>query len=526
MWTAISFLTFTFFVAIYSWHRLRHQDLSSSNGYFLGGRSLSAGVIAGSMMLTNISTEHLIGMNGSAYRNGLVIIGWEVTATTGLILGALYLVPRYLKMGLSTLPKFLEYRFDRTTRSITAVLLILSFVLTLLPIVLYTGALNFESIFNVSEALGVTTQQGIWLVVVVTGFVGSLYCIFGGLKAVAISDTVNGVGLILGGLLIPVLALLDIGNGSILGGLGSVYNHSPEKFSVVGTPDSVLPFGTIFTGLMIIQIYFWSMHQTIIQRALGAKDLVNAQKGLLMTGMFKILVPIIIAFPGVIGFYYFGDSLYDNQDTIYPMLIQSVLPVYFIGIFAAILMGAVLSTFNSVLNSAATIFTLDIYQVHINKDVDEKRMVNIGKRVTTILAIFAIIVSPFMANAPEGLYQLMQTLNGFFYIPLGAVFIAGFFMKSISATGVKVALPAGIFFYALTTFVIDTGIHFVHIMGIMFAGMIAIMYVVSIFYPVEKEFRLSDFQVASLEEWKYAKPVALLIGIATVSVYVLLWGNS
>ena len=526
MWTFISFISFTGFVAFFAWWRLRNQNLHSSDGYFLGGRSLSAIVIASSMLLTNISTEHLIGMNGSAYKNGLIIISWEVTATLGLILGALFLVPRYLKMGLTTIPKYLELRFDRGTRTTVASLLILSFVLTLLPIVLYTGAINFESIFNVSEVFGITRQEGIWIVVVVTGVIGSLYSIFGGLKAVAVSDSINGVGLLIGGLLIPILALINIGDGSIISGMDKVYKFAPEKFSVIGAPDSVLPFGTLFTGLAICQIYFWSMHQTIIQRALGAKNLVTAQKGLLLTGVFKILVPVIIALPGVIGFYYFGDSLYDKQDIIYPMMIKKVLPVYFIGFFAAVLMGAVLSTFNSVINSAATIFTIDIYKVHINKKASEEKMVRVGKKTSTILSVFAILVAPFMSNAPEGLYQLMQTLNGFFYIPLGAVFIAGFFLKRISSVGVKVALVAGLVFYFITTFIVDIGIHFVHVWGIMFSGMIIIMYIVSYFYPVHSYFNIKDAHVVDLHEWKYARPVAILIAAVTVSVYVFLWGSS
>lgn len=526
MWIFLSFISFTGFVAFYAWWRLRNQNLHSSDGYFLGGRSLSAIVIASSMLLTNISTEHLIGMNGSAYKNGLIIISWEVTATLGLILGALFLVPRYLKMGLTTIPKYLELRFDRGTRTTVAGLLILSFVLTLLPIVLYTGAINFESIFNVSEVFGVTRQEGIWIVVMVTGIIGSLYSIFGGLKAVAVSDSINGVGLLIGGLLIPVLALINIGDGSIITGMDKVYEFAPEKFSVIGAPDSVLPFGTLFTGLAICQIYFWSMHQTIIQRALGAKNLVTAQKGLLLTGVFKILVPVIIALPGVIGFYYFGDSLYSKQDMIYPMLIKKVLPVYLIGFFAAVLMGAVLSTFNSVINSAATIFTIDIYKVHINKKASEEKMVSVGKKTSTVLSVFAILVAPFMSNAPEGLYQLMQTLNGFFYIPLGAVFIAGFFLKRISSTGVKVSLVAGLAFYFLTTFIVDIGIHFVHVWGIMFLGMIVIMYIVSYFYPVHTYFNMEDAHVVDLHEWKYAKITAFIIAAVTVSVYIFLWGSS
>jgi solute:Na+ symporter, SSS family len=524
MWILTSFIAFTLFVAFFAWYKLRGENLYTSDGYFLGGRSLGAGMIAGSMMLTNISSEHLIGMNGSAYKNGLVIISWETTATIGLIFGALYLVPRYLKMGLSTIPKFLELRFDRATRSIAAALLVFSFVFTLLPIVLYTGAINFEGIFNISERLNVTHQQSIWILVVTIGVIGALYSILGGLKAVAVADTVNGVGLIIGGLLIPILALWEIGNGNLLSGVDRVYQHAPEKFSIVGAPDSVLPFSAIFTGLVINQIYFWAMHQSIIQRALGAKSLASAQKGLLLTGVFKLLVPIIIALPGVIGFYYFGDSFYENQDFIYPMMIHEVLPVFFIGIFAAVFMGAVLSTFNSVINSAATIYTLDIYKIYINKDASERKMVSVGTIISTIIAVFAILVAPYMAYAPEGIYQLLQTMNGLFFVPLGTIILAGFFLKSISAAGVKVALISGMAFYLTTELFIDTGIHFVHIWGIKFIGMIAIMYLVSYYYPEEKNFKITDVEVVDMNEWKYSKIISVFLVLVTVGVYILLWG--
>ena len=285
MTTLLSFLAYTFFVAFYSWFKLRKENLSSQDGYFLGGRSLTGVVIAGSMLLTNISTEHLIGMNGSSYKNGFIIIAWEVTSAIALVAAAVYFVPKYLKMGLTTIPQYLEERFDKTTRTIVAMFLMISFIITILPIVLYTGAINLESIFNISENFALTKQQGITFTVIIIGLIGSLYAIMGGLKAVAVSDTLNGYGLLIGGLTIPFLALLSIGNGNIFDGLKKVYNYAPEKFNVIGSTDSVLPFEVLFTGLIINQLYFWSMNQTIIQRALGAKNLIEAQKGLLFTGV-------------------------------------------------------------------------------------------------------------------------------------------------------------------------------------------------------------------------------------------------
>lgn len=522
MQTFLSFIAFTGFVAAFSWYRLRKEKLSSRDGYFLGGRSLTGVVIAGSMLLTNISTEHLVGMNGSSYVNGFIIIAWEVTSALALVVAALYFAPRYLRMGLTTIPEYLEYRFDGLTRTIVALFLTVSFVVTLLPIVLFTGAINLESIFGISELLGVTKTEGLWITVILVGTVGSIYAIFGGLKAVAYSDTINGIGLLIGGLLIPVLALLEIGDGQLFAGLMKVYNHAPEKFNVIGARDSVLPFEVLFTGLVINQLYFWCMNQMIVQRALGAKNLIEAQKGLLYTGVLKLLVPIIIVLPGVIGYYYFGNSLYDAQDTVYPELVKRVLPLGFLGFFAAVVMGAVLSTFNSALNSAATIFSADVYKRHLRKSATEKELVRVGKVVSTILAITAIAAAPFVANAPEGLYQLLQQLNGIFFIPIGSIMLAGFFLPRISALAAKTALFTGLAFYITVTFILKIDLHFVHVWGIEFVLNIATMYFVTFFFPGKAHTQSRVADVVSMEKWKYAKILGFILVALTIGIYILL----
>lgn len=520
--TALTFIAFILFVAFYSWYKLKNEKLDSKDGYFLGGRSLTGIVIAGSMLLTNISTEHLIGMNGSSYKNGFIIIAWEVTSALALVAAAIYFVPKYLKMGLTTIPQYLEKRFDSSTRTMVALFLMISFVVTLLPIVLYTGAINLESIFNISEVLEVSRSEGLWITVVCIGVIGAIYAIFGGLKAVAVSDTINGYGLLIGGLLIPIIALVSIGDGNPLTGLIKVFQNNPEKFNVIGSSDSVMPFETLFTGLVINQLYFWSMNQTIIQRALGAKNLEEAQKGLLYTGVLKILVPIIIILPGVIGFYYFGDSLYDNQDMIYPELIKKVLPVGLVGLFAAVVMGAVLSTFNSVLNSAATIFSIDVYKQLINKNSSDVKLVKIGKLTTTVLAIFSILAAPLVADAPDGLYQLLQQLNGIFFIPIASIILAGFFLKKVSATGAKAALIVGLTFYITTTFILKTDIHFIHIWGIEFLLNLAVMFTVSHFYPVDREFVEKDLHILNMKSWKYARSMSIALCVITVLIYIYL----
>ena len=531
MWlTLLSFLLFTGFVAFYATWQLRKDQLNSKDGYFLGGRSLTGIVIAGSMLLTNISTEHLVGMNGSAYRNGAIIIAWEVTSAIALVIGAIYFFPRYLKMGLTTIPEFLEYRFDGMMRTMVALLLIISFTVTLLPIVLYTGALNIEAIFDLSTLLGVDRQTGIWITVLIVGGIGATYAIFGGLKMVAYTDLLNGFGLLLAGMLIPVLALWDIGEGGIWKGLSTVFQHAPEKFNVVSKEpgigenarSSILPFEVLFTGLVVNQLYFWTMHQSIIQRALGAISLKEAQKGLIYTGILKTLIPLVIVLPGIIGFYYFGEQFYDNPDLIYPMLVKKVLPAWFTGFFVAVLMGAILSTFNSALNSAATIFSLGFFKRYINTNASDLSLVNIGKWTSAILAVFAISIAPFVANAPDGLYQLLQQLNGIFFIPIATVIIAGFFLPSVSATGAKAGLLFGLAFYLLMDYGLKVELHFVHIWGIEFVLNVLVMLLVSRFWPVEKPFSIQDVKAVDLEQWRWTRPVGAVLIIVIVLIYVAL----
>lgn len=525
MITIVSFVGFTVFVGIYAWLRLRKDNLSSQDGYFLGGRSLTGPVIAASMIMSNISTEHLVGMNGSAYKNGFIIIAWEVTSALALILAAIYFVPKYLRMGVITIPQYLEKRFDQGTRSLIALFLLVSFAVTLLPIVLYTGAINLESIFNTSELLGISKGTSLWITVLVVGVLGAAYAVLGGLKAVAVSDVIYGYGLLLAGLLIPILALIYIGNGNPLSGMEKVFAYSPEKFNVIGDEDSVLPFSTLFTGLMINQLYFWCMNQTIIQRVFGAKNLEEAQKGLLYTGLLKILVPFIIVLPGVIGYYYFKDNFYANQDMVYPALVKQILPVSLLGLFAAIIVGAVLSTFNAVLNSASTIFSIDVYQRLINKNATDRTLVRMGRIAASVLAVTSIIAAPFVANAPDGLYQLLQELNGIFFIPIASIMLGGFFFPRISAPAAKVAMLTGLLFYVCCTFILKVNVHFVHLWGIEFLLNMLVMFAVSHFYPrpVLEESRKMEAPIPMVA-WRYAKPFALMLVLVTIAIYVLL-GN-
>jgi SSS family solute:Na+ symporter len=223
----LTFLGFTILVALISYLATRKTAEDSSDGYFLGGRSLTAGVIAGSLLLTNLSTEQIVGLNGAAYTSGLSVMVWETLAAIAMVVTALFLLPRYLKGGLTTVPGFLAKRFDVTTKTLTSVLFLSGYVVVLLPVILYSGSLAISGMFDIPTLLGVTHTQSIWICVWGIGIIGSIYAVFGGLKAVAVSDSINAIGLLIGGILIPIFGLMMIGDGSMLDGLSVLTTENP-----------------------------------------------------------------------------------------------------------------------------------------------------------------------------------------------------------------------------------------------------------------------------------------------------------
>ncbi len=520
MFALVSFVAFTAMVAVVSYYLTRDEKLDSSDGYFLGGRSLTGPIICGSLMLTNLSTEHLIGMSGGAYKEGAILMLWETLAALAAIVMALFFLPRYLKMGFTTIPQYLNDRYDKTVRTITAVLFLLSYVVALLPVVLYSGSLAMEGLFDVSNNLGLSQTQSTWLMVWGIGTLGSIYAIFGGLRAVAVSDTLNGAGLIIGGLLVPMFGLLHIGNGSISEGFGLLWNTYPEKFDVIGNNDASIPWKTLFTGMIIAQMFYWCANQSIIQRALGAKSLAEGQKGVLMTGGLKILGPIIVVLPGIIAWHVFEGNL-ENPDNAYPALVREVLPSYLTGFFAAVVMGAVLSTFNSALNSASTLFSIDIYQGVFNPSATDHQTVRFGKIVGIILAVGAMIIAPFMASAPDGLYILLQALNGTFNVPIFTIVVIGLLTKRVPALAAKVILVVEPLAYILITFVFKLDIHFLHVMGGLCAFSIITMLVVGRVAPRDTDFVETDAKVVDTTPWKASVPVSILIAVTTLSLFLV-----
>ena len=271
--------------------------VDTQEGYFLAGRGLSGTFIAGSLLLTNLSAEQLIGLNGSAYAFNMTAMAWEVTAGFAIIVMALVFLPRYLGGAFSTLPQFLEDRFDRGVRRLSAVLFLLGYGLITIPSILYSGSLAVLRLFDVPGLLGLEYSSALMVTLFLIGVVGGMYAIFGGLRAVAISDTLNGVGLLIIGALVPIFGLMALGEGDVTAGLNTVLTQDTHKLNAIGQAEDPVPFGTLFTGMILANLFYWGTNQYVIQRTLGARSLAEGQKGVLLAGFFKLLVPYLMMLP-------------------------------------------------------------------------------------------------------------------------------------------------------------------------------------------------------------------------------------
>ncbi len=544
----VSFIGFTLLVAFIAWYATRGTDEKSANGYYLGGRSLGAITIAGSLLLTNLSAEQIVGLNGQSFTEGVLVMAWETLAAIAMIVTAIFLLPKYMRSGITTIPEFIQGRFDHQTKAILSTLFLIAFGIVLLPTILYSGSLAFSTMFDLPELLGISQSATIWVCVWSIGIIGIIYAIFGGLKAVAVSDLINAIGLLIGGLLIPVFGLMLIGDGSVTEGLSTLWNSNPEKFNAVGGVDASIPFGTIFTGMMIAQMYYWGTNQSILQRVFGAKSLKEGQKGMILAAFVKFLIPVIVVLPGIIAWHVFEGNL-ANADQAYPALVRKVLPGAFMGFFAAVLFGAVLSSFNSLLNSSATLFGFDLYKQYFKKDATEQQTVKAGKTFGLFLAVISMTISPFIANAPDGLFAYIQESLGSLSVPILAVVVIGILAKRVPALGAKIVLTFGVVMYLISQFVLSpyfvesalteaaaNGItdtkalaiikaeaypHFLHIMGILFVINILIMLLIGKLYPKKEIYVPEVTEEIDVTPWKYAVTIGIIITILVLSTYLI-----
>ncbi len=541
IWTIGSFVLFTVLVAVISGIATKDDKQDSADGYFLAGRGLPGFVIAGSLLLTNLSAEQLVGTNGQTWLVGMSPMAFEIVAAPCCIVLALYAAPKYLKSGITTIPQLIGLRYDRSTKLVFSIAYIVLYLVVQIPVILYSGSLVFENIFHVSDMLGITQFQSIILLCIVISVVGSLYAIVGGLKAVAVSDTVNGVGLLIGGFMIPFLALSKLGNLSagesgvhiLKGWQYLVENYSDMLNSIAPLQSSApsVPWLTVFTGLIFLGLQSWCTHQSFIQRVLAAKDLKEAQKGALYCAFLKIIGFMYLALPGIIAFAIFEiqNNQVDMMDTAYPQLIAEVVPTPIMGFFAAVMFGAILSSFNSVLNSVNTMFSMDIYKEFIRPDATEIQCVSAGKKAGWIFAVCTTIIGPMVYFFPSGLKTFLDSLVMLIALPVLTAVFGGFFFKYLPKYAAKVIMVIHIICYGSFLLIAPNypgttdSIHYLYAVLVLLPVELLIMFLMNrrnkANHPELTAWEQKAANVVDMTPWKHRKLCAILIIVCCVAVY-------
>ena len=538
IWIALSFLFFTVMVAVISAWKTRDDKLDTAEGYFLAGRGLPGIVIAGSLLLTNLSAEQLVGTNGQGWASNMSPIGWEVGALFTLFALALWFLPTYLKMGTTTIPQLMEARFGRGTKLMFSFVIVVMYSILNLPVILYSGAVVFENIFDISGIFGIGKFQAVAILCVVIGIIGGCYAIFGGLKAVAVSDTINGIGLIIGGLMIPFLALTLLGHettgGGLVEGVKYLVQTEPEKLNAWASWDAAepaLPWPLIFTGMFFNNLYWWCTNQSFVQRALAAKSLKEGQKGAIYCGFLKTIGFFYLVLPGVIAYHL--PSIQDKLaaagssaiDFAYPALVSAVVPKPVMGFFAAVLFGAILSSFNSVLNSASTMFTLDLYRTAINPKASDMQCVKVGKIYGTCAGAVAICVAPFVMFA-QGITTFLNSMSQFVSLPILFTVLGALIFRKAPKYAPKVITAVHVIAYG--AFMIlkpcyptsGEPIHYLYAIAVLFVVEFAIMWYLNKYRGTE-EYVPADVGAVDLTPWKYRHIVCIIGIILAIGIYIL-----
>ncbi|WKN33095.1 sodium/sugar symporter [Porifericola rhodea] len=461
--------------------------------YFLASRSLPWWAIGASLIASNISAEQFIGMSGSGYALGLAISTYEWMAAATLLVVGKFFLPVYIKKGIYTMPQFLADRYNNTVRTVMAVFWLLVYVFVNLTSVIYLGALSIETV------IGFPFQYAIYALAAFA----LLYSIYGGLTAVAWTDVIQVIFLVLGGLATTYLALEVVGNGDVLGGLARLRDEAPKHFHMIlnegqmmipdgqgGTRDAYqdLPgLSVLIGGMWIVNLSYWGFNQYITQRALAAKNLDHAQRGVVFAGFLKLLIPLIVVIPGIAAYVIvqneelsgsFTQIMTDPEtgfikpDRAYPSLLN-LLPNGLKGVAFAALTAAIVSSLASMANSTSTIFTMDIYRNYINKGASEQALVRTGRIVVVVAFLIACLVAPALSVLGQA-FQFIQEYTGFVSPGVFAIFVFGVFWKK---TTPNAALSAAILTIPLSTLFkfVTPDLPFINRMGIVFLILAAII---------------------------------------------------
>ena len=436
----------------------------STEDYFLAGKSLPWWAIGASLIAANISAEQYIGMSGSGFAGGLAIASYEFMAAITLIIVGKFFLPIFIKQGIYTIPEFVEKRYSSNLKTILAVFWLALFIFVNLTSILFLGGKAIDTIVGTGD--GSLIMPAIFILAIVA----VAYSLYGGLSAVAWTDVIQVILLVLGGVVTTVFALKAVSpDSSIVNGISHVTDVAGDKFDMILSRDNpeysnLSGIYVLIGGLWVANLYYWGFNQYIIQRTLAAKSISEAQHGIVFAAFLKMLIPFIIVIPGIIAWVMYSEGYVGateafelpdgtlNNDKAFPWLISTLLPTGLKGLVLAALSAAIVSSLASMLNSISTIFTMDIYKPYVNPTAESKKYVNVG-RITAVVALFvAIVVSPLLSSMDQ-MFQYIQEYTGLVSPGILAVFIMGLFWKKATnkgaVWGILLSIPIALAFKIL-----------------------------------------------------------------------------
>jgi len=590
-----------FVVAVIAVSLIKSRQVDDSEGYFLAGRGLSWWLIGFSLIAANISTEQFVGMSGQAANYvGLAIASYEWMAAITLVVVAFLFLPKFLSTGIYTIPEFLKYRYNETSRTIMAGFTMIIYVFVTIAAVVYSGALMADTLF---ESINVTS--GAWII----GIIAALYVVTGGLKACAWADLFQGSALIVGGGIITYFAFKVLGMTPVAdlaytnpaaaavadnaSGWAKFIALNGDKLHMkLPASDQILPWTALVVGLWIPNFYYWGLNQYITQRTLGSKSLSQGQKGIVFAAALKLMIPFIIVFPGIVAFNLFHNDMIseaskDNEpvlalyeqakvgasgskvvfkmdaewkklnpekaaeieayngtvsasagntvekknltgykyDTAFGLLIRKLLPfgVGLRGFVLAAILGAVVSSLASMLNSASTIFTMDIYRKYIKKDASQKNLVAVGRICVGVFVAIGCLIAPLLGDPKFlGIFTYIQEFQGFISPGILAVFIFGILVKRAPAVCGVVGLLINPVMYGLLKVVLP-GLAFLDRMAVSFFCVLLVMGIITAIKPLPAAIALPLNTTIDLRSSRLAKVCGIGVVIATLVLYVIFW---
>lgn len=496
-----------FIVAVVGFSMFKSRREEGSEDYFLAGRRLKWYLIGLSIVAANISTEQFVGMSGQSAGNvGLAVSGYQLLGAVTIVFVALFFLPRFLRAGIYTMPEYLEYRYSPSARAIMAFYMMVIYVCVTITAVIYSGALTLHTIFDMDLV------KATWLI----GFIAALYTTWGGLKAVVWADLFQGSALLVGGLLTMILGFKVIG-------VGTFFEANADRLHMILPRDHPeIPWTALVIGLWIPNFYYCGLNQFIVQRTLAAKTLRQGQLGIIFAAALWLIVPFAIVMPGIMAVHLYGDQL-ATPDQAYPTLIRNLVPAGLRGFIFAALAGAVISSLASMLNSASTIFTMDLYRRHLNKDASQKSLVLIGRILTLVFVVIGCIIAPRLADERfQGVFHYIQEFQGYISPGILAAFVFGFVVRRVPAVAGNAALILTVPIYGFLQWKFND-IAFLNRMAITFIAVLIVMGILTLIKPLAEP---KEMPVRDEIELKTSRLVLILGGLVILSViafYIIFW---